>query len=170
MALRDDIKNVLESATETVEDLGADRLIKEYAIKSFTKKILNDARCGVKGNTLRGTFEFGSLASSDDAEKLITGEKKKWSFFKKSTVWKLTVSPESNEMIRINAIKKYASKENISLSFEIRHTNPMDREFDIDISEFPRITITANGKHYSGNMNIIRFGELKLFIHYSMSL
>lgn len=165
MDLREEIKKVMAEE----ENAGSIKFLRRQAVNSFTRKILNDARNATDEKSISGTFSFGRIVSSLSSNAAVVGESKK-SMFKKSTVWQFSISPDSDEMIRYNAIKEYAEKEDISIDIEICHLHPKNREFEFDLSEFPKITATIEGKHFKDEMNLIRLKDVKLFIKYTVTL
>ena len=174
MSLRDDIRTNMKTTQEVEierDEKERQRIqqLKDFAIRDFKSKIIQKSQAGVNGNFLNGTFDFGRFVNPYKCKDKIIGHHKR-TLFSKCTVWNYCIDMTTDEMVQFSAIKKYADEEKITLSLEITPLFREHRKLDFDVSNFPKITVTADGVHYGGCLNELEIASLKLLIHYSLVL
>ncbi|MBQ2383165.1 MAG: hypothetical protein II290_03910, partial [Oscillospiraceae bacterium] len=138
-------------------------------INELHSHIIDKARSGVKGNTVTGTYNMGRAVFSYGANQRVIGQHKR-RLLSKYTFWKYTFDLKSDEMIRLEAIKKYASEENISITLGLVPCLRDRRGIEFDLSDFPTVTAISHGKHYGGSLLELDMADFSLMVHYSVSI
>ena len=172
MSLREDIKVNMKTEQEVCSENAEKRakyilMVQDSIIREFKQAIIEQAKAGVKGNELKGTFDFGRMVAPYKGLDGPVG-KAKCVLFSKYYELKYVLDETSTEMIKFNAIKKYAVDEKIVISLEIVPMfNGNEGTPIFDTSDFPKITAKYLKKRYYFSTKL---GDYKLLIHYSVNV
>ena len=88
-------------------------------------------------------------------------------FFKKYTLWQFTIEDSSYTLICLDAIKQYASKENISIDVNLEDGY---RKLKVDITKLPDVSVTWQNYLKSSLADEIYLNHFRLVVYYSVSI
>lgn len=173
MSIRDDIKANMKTEEQILKEKANEEAlrkqqIKTIAINNFKTAIIEECQKGVKGNIINGTYEL-RYPNIKSRNYYIKGYR--MGFFKKYTLWQFIIDDSSDDLIRLDAIKQYATEENISVDVSLEYSSvSSNRKLKVDITKLPEVSVTWDGQLKSYSDDEICLMDFYFVVHYSFSI